>query len=171
MRCGSFSDWRSPIRCTRKACFWREPCFRAQSLAAWLNTGVWTALINRIRPRQPAAETVQVGARELPLLMVRHPRARRYLLRLLPNGTARVTIPRGGNQSEARQFVERNRSWLETQLRRLDERPARRREWKVGADILVRGALIRIESLEDGCVRLGGRMLCVGDAPAPTCGR
>ena len=28
------------------------------------------------------------------LIFVRHPRARRYILRVLPDGTARVTIPR-----------------------------------------------------------------------------
>ena len=40
--------------------------------------------------------------RPVPLLMVPNPRARRYLLRLRPDGTARVTIPRGGSQAAAR---------------------------------------------------------------------
>lgn len=127
---------------------------------------MWSALINRIRPRQPAAETVQVGARVLPLLMVRHPRARRYLLRLLPNGTARVTIPRSGNHADALRFLERSRGWLETQLQRLDERSTRRREWRAGADVLFRGELVRIESLEVGGVRFGGKVFRMTNAGA-----
>jgi hypothetical protein len=32
------------------------------------------------------------------LIFVRHPRAQRYILRVLPDGTARVTIPRRGSR-------------------------------------------------------------------------
>ena len=60
----------------------------------------------RVRQRAaPAAETLQVGARSVPLLVVRNPRARRYFLRVRPDGTARVTIPRGGSAAAAREFV------------------------------------------------------------------
>ena len=58
------------------------------------------------RRGQPTAKSsvdeVLVGARQVPLLMVRNPRARRYLLRLRADGTARVTIPRGGSLTAAR---------------------------------------------------------------------
>ena len=79
---------------------------------------VWLNFINRLAPKKiPAAlESLQIGLQTLPLLLVRNPRARRYLLRLRPDGTARVTIPRGGSQAEARAFVERNRGWLEKQI-------------------------------------------------------
>jgi predicted metal-dependent hydrolase len=55
------------------------------------------------------------------LIFVRHPRAQRYILRVLPDGTARVTIPRRGSRKEAERFVNTQRHWIEQQrLRRLD---------------------------------------------------
>jgi len=50
------------------------------------------------------------------MVLVRNPRARRYVLRLRSDGIARVTVPRGGSPAEARRFAERNRPWLERQL-------------------------------------------------------
>ncbi len=41
--------------------------------------------------------------------IVRHSRARRYLLRLRTDGTAQVTIPRRGSASGARAFIEKKR--------------------------------------------------------------
>lgn len=75
----------------------------------------------------------------IPLAFARHPRARRYVLRLLPNGRARVTIPRGGSSAEARRFAERCRWWLDRQFQRLANRPARPVEWSIGTEILFRG--------------------------------
>ena len=37
--------------------------------------------------------SLQVGSRTVPLLMVHHPRARRYLLRLRPDGTVQSDHP------------------------------------------------------------------------------
>jgi hypothetical protein len=64
-------------------------------------------------PTRSTTDALQVGARSVPLLMVHHPRARRYLLRLRPDGTVRVTIPRRGTISAARDFAMRNIGWLE----------------------------------------------------------
>lgn len=47
---------------------------------------------------------------------VRHPRARRYLLRVRVNGTVRATIPRGGTKRDAVRFVEAHTSWIVEQL-------------------------------------------------------
>lgn len=77
--------------------------------------------------------------RGIPLLFVRNLRARRYLLRLRPDGSARVTIPRGGSRAEAERFAERNRDWLERQLQRLAARPRRPAEWSIGTGLLFRG--------------------------------
>ena len=97
---------------------------------------------------QPAAAVVylSVGPQSLPLLMVRNPRARRYLLRLRPDGTARVTIPRGGTPAVARQFVERHTAWLERELQRLQAQPRKPATWEIGTEILLRGDAVRIET-------------------------
>jgi len=56
----------------------------------------------------PRAETV----------FVRHRWARRYILRVLDNGTLRVTLPRWGSKKEALAFVERSGAWITKQLLR-----------------------------------------------------
>ena len=48
-------------------------------------------------------------------MFVRHRRARRYILRLLDDGTVRVTLPRWGSTREAQAFVERSASWIAKQ--------------------------------------------------------
>jgi predicted metal-dependent hydrolase len=78
--------------------------------------------------------------------MVRNPRARRYLLRLRPDGTARVTIPRGGTSAVARQFVERHAAWLEREFQRLQAQPRKPAAWQIGTEILLRGESVRIEA-------------------------
>ena len=65
------------------------------------------------------ADFLEVAGRRIPLVLVRHPRARRYLLRLRSDGAARVTIPRGGSLAEGKRFAARNLAWMEEQLRRL----------------------------------------------------
>jgi predicted metal-dependent hydrolase len=51
---------------------------------------------------------------------VRHPRARRYVVRVRDDGSVRVTIPRGGSRREARAFADSERDWIERQRRRLE---------------------------------------------------
>jgi hypothetical protein len=82
--------------------------------------------------------------------MVRNPRARRYLLRLRPDGTARVTIPRGGSTAMARQFVERHVAWLEREFQRLQAQPRKPAAWTIGTEILLRGDAVRIEAGSGG---------------------
>jgi len=56
------------------------------------------------------------------LAFVRHPRARRYLIRVTDDGTVRVTIPRRGSRREAEAFAAREHAWIEKQLQRARER-------------------------------------------------
>jgi predicted metal-dependent hydrolase len=132
----------------------------------------------------PAAPVVHLsaGRQPLPLLLVRHPRARRYLLRLRPDGVARVTIPRGGSTTAAREFAERHAVWLEREWQRLKSQPPKPAAWKPGTEILLRGDAVRIEAgeIEDEnenededdatrkakTVRFGGESLRVADPAA-----
>jgi predicted metal-dependent hydrolase len=64
---------------------------------------------------------------------VRHPRARRYVIRVVGDGTVRVTVPRRGSKREAEAFAEREREWIEKQQRRVEaERERRERETRNG---------------------------------------
>jgi predicted metal-dependent hydrolase len=56
---------------------------------------------------------------------VRHRRARRYILRVLEDGSLRVTLPRWGSKREALAFVESSRAWIADQRARRLARPAR----------------------------------------------
>ena len=63
------------------------------------------------------------------LVFVRHPRARRYVIRVTADGSVRVTVPRWGSKREAAAFAEREHAWIETQLRRAEaERGRQERE-------------------------------------------
>jgi predicted metal-dependent hydrolase len=71
-------------------------------------------------PAQPSETAV--------MLFVRHPRARRYVLRVIDEHTVRVTLPRWGSKREAAAFVQRERRWIEKQRRRFQARTAHRPE-------------------------------------------
>jgi predicted metal-dependent hydrolase len=85
---------------------------------------------------------IEVGAQSVPLGFVRNRKARRYILRLMPGGTARVTIPRGGTVEYALEFARKNGAWLQRQLQQLQRGPA---AWGHGTEILFRGAPEKIE--------------------------
>ena len=59
---------------------------------------------------------VLIGQTRLPLDIVRNLRAKRYIIRLLPEFVLRVTIPRGGSKKEALRFVSENLIWIEKQF-------------------------------------------------------
>jgi predicted metal-dependent hydrolase len=86
-----------------------------------------------------------VGERQVPVVLVRNARARRYILRLRPDGSACVTIPRGGSAAAAQQFVARSTVWLQQAIQRQTTRSQLPREWSVGTTVLFRGARQVIE--------------------------
>jgi predicted metal-dependent hydrolase len=55
---------------------------------------------------------------------VRHRWARRYILRVLDDGTLRVTLPRWGSKREALAFVEQSGAWIAKQRLKRESRPA-----------------------------------------------
>jgi predicted metal-dependent hydrolase len=69
----------------------------------------------------PRPEHIAVPRR---IVFVRHRWARRYILRMLEDGTLRVTLPRSGSKREAQAFVERSASWIARQLLTQRMRPA-----------------------------------------------
>jgi predicted metal-dependent hydrolase len=119
--------------------------------------------------RSQGEEYLNLVGRQIPMVLVRNPRARRYVLRLREDGSARVTIPRGGSAAEARRFAERSKGWLERELHRLCTRPTRPKEWLIGTEILFRGESVKIEAGvngERGRIRLGNDVFKVTDPAA-----
>ncbi len=69
----------------------------------------------------PAAPPATNPAEPTPVKVefVRHPRARRYLIRVRLDGSVRVTIPGRGSKREATAFYEQQRDWVATHQRRV----------------------------------------------------
>jgi hypothetical protein len=76
---------------------------------------------------EPRTLNPEPGTLNPVLVFVRHPRARRYLIRVTDDGTVRVTLPRWGSKREAEAFAAREHVWIETQLRRAEAERDRRR--------------------------------------------
>jgi hypothetical protein len=65
------------------------------------------------KPRAASdVEAIAVGRRVVIVRLVRHPRSRRYVLRVLPDGTVRVTLPRSGSRAAAFAFLRRELPWV-----------------------------------------------------------
>jgi predicted metal-dependent hydrolase len=52
-------------------------------------------------------------------IFIRHSRARRYVIRVRPDGSVRVTIPRGGSRRRAEQFLREQHAWVARQRSRV----------------------------------------------------
>ncbi len=111
-------------------------------------------------PQAPGPECITIGARLVPLWFIRHRRARRYILRVQRDGSARVTIPRGGSQAEARAFAERHATWIERQWLKKQVQIQAPATWRPGTEVLFRGELARISLSSDGAaIQLGGEVI------------
>ena len=113
----------------------------------------------RTGPRALNEDWLRVGGRHLKLRLVRNRRARRYVLRLCSDGSARVTVPRGGSAAEAKQFAKRNVPWLERQLVRHATQSTAPKPWLIGSEILLRGERVRLEPGPNG----GIGAICLGN--------
>lgn len=71
------------------------------------------ALPFTFKPRAGAPRPVRVGDRVHLVRFVRVRQARRYVLRVRPDGTLRVAVPPFGSLAEATSFVRAQRAWIE----------------------------------------------------------
>ena len=80
---------------------------------------------------------------------VRMRRARKYILRVRPDGTLRVTIPRGGSRRDAEAFVVEHRRWVDEERVRVASRYAPV-EWYSGETVPLRGVATTIAVEQNG---------------------
>ena len=100
---------------------------------------------------------LQVGSHVVPIRLVRHPRARRYVLRVTDTAAVVVTLPRWGSVTEARAFAEQHVDWIARERVRRAAEAARASE--AGAnEIWLRGERV--------AVRTEGGVIAAGDISA-----
>jgi len=97
---------------------------------------------------------IQAGSHVVPIRLVRHPRARRYVLRVTDAADVVLTLPRWGSVAEARAFAEQHVDWIARErVRRAAE--AARAKGAGSNEIWLRGAR--------HAVRVEGRVVSAGD--------
>ena len=98
----------------------------------------------QIEPEPPPAPAPNEFAAEDRVEFVRVRRARRYILRVRPDGSLRVTIPRGGSRAEATAFAARQVAWIARERARVrrEQTPVR---WTDGSTIRLDGVAVSIE--------------------------
>lgn len=99
------------------------------------------------------------------VIFVRHRRARRYILRVLADGTLRVTLPRWGVKRDAWAFVTANRDWIGRQRAERRRRCPAPAVWTDGTALLVDGVrtVLKVEqTLRNYTVLLNGEAIAGG---------
>lgn len=86
--------------------------------------------------------------------ILRNPRARRYILRVLPNRVIRLTLPRTGTVQGGLDFLRRHTRWIQRQLASPVGVPPV--TWVPGMRILFRGQWQPVKMDPDGDVWVGG---------------
>jgi predicted metal-dependent hydrolase len=81
-------------------------------------------LLQTVLPFEDPAEPKPIVP--LSIAYIRHPRAKRYVIRVCDDGSVRVTIPRWGSKREATAFCLSQHAWIVEQQRGLHEQARRR---------------------------------------------
>lgn len=98
-------------------------------------------------PRRP--QTVTVGGRDWALKVVRHQRARRYVLRMTADGSLRLTVPRGASIDGGLRFVRSQDAWITREYAR---RSVATKPWTHGRTVMFRGELLSLTVTNDTVV-------------------
>jgi predicted metal-dependent hydrolase len=89
-------------------------------------------------------DALQIGSQTIPIQFARNRRARRYIIRVQPDGSIRATVPRVGSIKEAWAFAERNANWILKQLQKRQENSTHQTAWQHGTVILYRGEKVQL---------------------------
>jgi predicted metal-dependent hydrolase len=113
-------------------------------------------------PPPPAGHHLLVAGETVPVVTVRHCRARRYVLRVWSDGSLRLTVPRSGSIKGALRFAAGQTEWI---VRERERQRERAKPWEAGTSIWFRGE--RVTLARDGAVvKCGAERIPVGRAAA-----
>ncbi len=111
----------------------------------------------------PPSPAIEPTAGRVEFVRVRA--ARRYILRVRPDGTLRVTIPRGGSRAAAAEFMEQHVNWIARERARVRGLQAPLL-WTDGSAVLLDGepaGIVIEESRGQLVARYGSRVVPVED--------
>lgn len=98
------------------------------------------------------ARRVVIDGTEHYVVIARHRRARRYVLRVAASGELRLTVPRGASVAGGLAFVSRQADWIAREVTRQRQRAA---AWGDGSEVLFHGDRLPLRRV-DRLIVLGG---------------
>jgi len=93
----------------------------------------------------PSLALLQMSSGTVPITYVRSGNARRYILRIQSDGSARVTLPRWGSKAQAYAFAQRESGWIEKQLAKRRAAAFEPQLWGEGTSFLFRGQPVLLQ--------------------------
>jgi len=109
-------------------------------------------------PAVPASHRLVVAGEAVPVTMVRHRRARRYVLRVWSDGTLRLTVPRSGSVSGALRFASGQTAWI---IRERERQRERAQPWDTGTVMWFRGEQVSL-TRRGAVVTCGAERILIG---------
>jgi predicted metal-dependent hydrolase len=108
--------------------------------------------------KAPRARQLTIAGRHVPVTVTRHRLARRYVVRVLPDGGLRLTVPRGASLAGGFAFAARQADWI---TREMERQRARQTPWVTGTRAWFRGELVFIE-VNGASVAFGSEVIPLG---------
>jgi predicted metal-dependent hydrolase len=100
---------------------------------------------------------LSIAGREIPVTIARHRLARRYVVRVSPDGGLRLTVPRGASLAGGFAFAARQADWIAREMDRHRERHA---PWADGSRTWFRGELVPI-TVAGSCATVGSEVIAL----------
>jgi predicted metal-dependent hydrolase len=97
-------------------------------------------------PLDPRLRMIAADGRHFPVIVARHPRARRYVIRVTGTGEVRLTVPRRASIAAGLRFAERQAPWIAREWQRQQQRAT----WEAGTLIWYRGERVAVTETRAG---------------------
>ena len=115
----------------------------------------WISPKRRVTGVEKAPASIEVGPHSYSVTIARHRRARRYVLRMTPDGALRITVPRGASVAGGLAFATGQGAWIAREHAR---RVLRNGAWSDGGLVWFRGQRVRVE-LAETTITVGSQAL------------
>jgi predicted metal-dependent hydrolase len=101
--------------------------------------------------KQVRVRELTIAGRHVPVTIARHRLARRYVVRISPEGELRLTVPRGASLAGGLAFAARQEDWI---AREMERQQARRAPWVTGTRTWFRGEEVPV-TIHDSNATIG----------------